>query len=432
MHYIQELVAQHHNGKTAGIYSCCSANIFVLRAAIQRAIEHNTPVLIEATANQVNQFGGYTGMQPHNFYDWVSKLAADMGLPKEHLILGGDHLGPLTWSNCKEAEAMSLAKDLVCAYVTAGFTKIHLDTSMRLADDDKDGRFSDEIIARRGAELCSAAEAAFQKLLQANPNVMAPIYVIGSEVPIPGGAQEAEDSLTVTSKESCLKTLNTFKKVFCDYGLQDAWKRVVGLVVQPGVEFGDTDVFLYNRENAKNLLSILKEQPHLCFEGHSTDYQTSEALKEMVEDGICILKVGPALTFGLREALFSLELIECELIADKSQRSNFRNILEQEMIENPGNWIKYYHGNEQQQKFARAFSMSDRARYYMNGQKIQQSIQRLFENLNNINIPQTIISQYMPVQYRRVQNGKILPTADALVIDHIGDYIDDYLYAIGV
>ena len=48
---------------------------------------------------------------------------------------------------------MEYAKTLVHDYVRAGFTKIHIDTSMKVADDDPNTRLSDEIIARRGATL---------------------------------------------------------------------------------------------------------------------------------------------------------------------------------------------------------------------------------------------------------------------------------------
>jgi D-tagatose-1,6-bisphosphate aldolase subunit GatZ/KbaZ len=107
------------------------------RDALRRAKERNIPVLIEATANQVNQFGGYTGMKPADFYQMVLKMASDIGLPENMMILAGDHLGPLTWQKLPESEAMENSVELVYQYARAGFTKIHLDTSMKVADDRK-------------------------------------------------------------------------------------------------------------------------------------------------------------------------------------------------------------------------------------------------------------------------------------------------------
>ncbi|MFL1089387.1 class II D-tagatose-bisphosphate aldolase non-catalytic subunit, partial [Acinetobacter baumannii] len=92
-------------------------------------------VLIEATSNQVNQFGGYTGMQPADFRDFVYNIARTVGFPAERIILGGDHLGPNCWQDEPAAVAMEKSIDLIKAYVAAGFSKIHLDASMSCADD---------------------------------------------------------------------------------------------------------------------------------------------------------------------------------------------------------------------------------------------------------------------------------------------------------
>jgi D-tagatose-1,6-bisphosphate aldolase subunit GatZ/KbaZ len=208
---------------------------------------------------------------------------------------------------------MPRALELVRGYVLAGFSKIHIDTSMRLADDDPSARLPDETIARRGAELCAAAEDAFAVFRTAYPGAPAPVYVIGSEVPIPGGAMENEETVAVTKPEDCKATLEAFQAAFTRRGLKDAWDRVIALVVQPGVEFADESVVEYDRAAARDLTASLDAWPGLVFEGHSTDYQSKERLREMVEDGIAILKVGPALTFALREGLFALERIEAEL-----------------------------------------------------------------------------------------------------------------------
>ena len=85
------------NGQRAnqyGAFSVCTANPLVLRSSMLHALKHNYVVAIEATANQVNQFGGYTGMQPKDYAALIESLRAEVGLPKEQIILGGDHLGP--------------------------------------------------------------------------------------------------------------------------------------------------------------------------------------------------------------------------------------------------------------------------------------------------------------------------------------------------
>lgn len=426
-----ELVQKQKQGIAVGMYSACTANAFALKAVFLRALKYNQPALIEATANQVDQNGGYTGMTPSDFVAYATRLAEESGLPADRLILGGDHLGPLTRTNQPEEQAMAYADELVHQYVMAGFTKIHLDTSMRLADDDPQAVLPDETIARRGARLCRVAENAWQQRRRTVPKAPAPVYIIGSEVPIPGGAQSAEEAIHVTEPEDCWRTLETFERNFKENGLEEAWKRVIGLVVQPGVEFGDSEIHMYRRQNAKSLTESLRTWEQGIFEGHSTDYQTPQALREMVEDGIAILKVGPALTFALREALFALECVERELCHDTGMPlSDFRAVLDRQMLAEPGYWQKHYHGSPSQLQFARAFSFSDRARYYLPAESVELSMNRLLENLSRCAIPLTLLSQYLPWAYLAVRAGEIENTPQALIFEHIGHYIDEYLFAI--
>ncbi len=154
---------KRREGIRCGIPSYCSANELVIEIALRRAKERNIPVLIEATADQVNQFGGYTGMKPADFYQMVLKMASDIGLPENMMILAGDHLGPLTWQKLPESKAMENSVELVYQYARAGFTKIHLDTSMKVADDPE-GLLQTEVIARRGAKLYKAAMKGYEEL----------------------------------------------------------------------------------------------------------------------------------------------------------------------------------------------------------------------------------------------------------------------------
>lgn len=428
-HPIQQMMDQRREGKICGIESVCSANEFVLEVALKRSKLFNAPVLIEATANQVNQFGGYTGMYPKDFYEMVLKMAAEIGVPENHIILGGDHLGPLTWQNLPETEAMEKSETLVYQYARAGFTKIHLDTSMKVADDPE-GLLSTETIARRGATLYKAAMKGYEELKAEKPDAMRPVFVIGSEVPIPGGAQEAEDTLAVTKPEAFRDTVATYRRVFKEEGIEDGMNDVVAVVTQPGVEFGDDQVFLYDHDAATELCAALNEFPEVCFEGHSTDYQSKECLKRMVEDGIAILKVGPALTYGLRESLFSLSMMEKELVPEEKQ-AHFIETLEKVMLEKPDNWKKHYHGDEKQLALCRKYSFSDRCRYYIGLPEVVESINKLFENLREYPIPMNMLHQYMPISYIKVRDGIIPLDPRELALDGVVAFMEDYEYAIG-
>ena len=427
-HPMQEMMEKRRQGIKCGIPSYCTANELALEIALRRAKMLNQPVLIEATANQVNQYGGYTGMLPKDFYKLVLDMAAAIDLPEQMVILAGDHLGPLTWQNLPEAEAMEKSIELVYQYTRAGFTKIHLDTSMKVADD-AEGLLSTEVIARRGATLYKAAIKGYEELKAEKPDAIRPVFVIGSEVPIPGGAQEAEDSLAVTSVEAFKDTVATYKRVWEEEGVGEGMNDVIAVVVQPGVEFGDDQVFLYDHDAATDLCAALKEFPEVCFEGHSTDYQSAKCLKAMVEDGIAILKVGPALTYGLREALFSMSLMENELVPAE-ERSNFIDVLENTMLANPGNGQKHYHGDEKQLHLARKYSFSDRARYYMGQPEVLAAMEKLFTNLDTYKIPLNMLHQYMPLTYAKVRDGELPLKAKELAMDGVTNFMLDYEYAV--
>ena len=428
-HPMQVMMDRRRNGEKIGVPSYCTANELVLEEALIRAKELNEAVLIEATANQVNQFGGYTGMKPADYYYMVLDMAKRIGVPENHVILAGDHLGPLTWQNEPEESAMAKAEELVYQYAAAGFTKIHLDTSMKVADDPE-GPLSTETVARRGARLYKACMRAYNELLKSKPDAMRPVFVIGSEVPIPGGAQEAEDSLAVTKPEAFEDTVRTYRRVFEEEGVADGMNDVIAVVVQPGVEFGDEQVFFYDRDAAKDLCAKLKEYPQVVFEGHSTDYQSAECLRKMVEDGICILKVGPALTYGLREALFALSMMERELVPAHEQ-AYLIETLDEVMTEKPANWQKHYHGDFHQLGLARKYSFSDRARYYIGGPELVAAQEKLFENLRKYPIPMNMLHQYMPLQYEKVRNGTLTLDPKALALDGVARFMRDYEYAAG-
>ncbi|WP_300381073.1 class II D-tagatose-bisphosphate aldolase, non-catalytic subunit [Clostridium sp.] len=436
IHPMKEMVNRYKGGENVGIFSVCCSNKYVIEAAMEKLLNKKTSLLVEATANQVDQFGGYTGMKPKDYVEYIYEIAKEVGFPSERIILGGDHLGPLTWKNIDPKEAMENAKVLIREYVLAGFTKIHIDTSMPLKGDMESGLFNDSLIAARASVLCKISEESYLELKKKDESALHPVYIIGSEVPIPGGAQveEEEEGPKVTSAEGFKNTVDTFKLVFEELGLTDAWQYVIGVVVQPGVEFSSDYVWEYNREAAKDLIKALDNYPELIFEAHSTDYQTPKALKEMVEDGFVILKVGPALTFGFREGMFALSHIENELLKYNSdvEISKFMEILDFSMVKEPKDWINHYSSESSKMKLERRYSFSDRARYYTPKEEVNFALERLLNNLEDVEIPMTLISQYMHEQYKKIRDKTLEPRATDLLKDIVGEYIEDYLQAVEV
>ena len=360
-HPLFNLARRRQNGLIAGIPSFCCSNRFAIEAILEQSKRFDDKVLIEATSNQVNQFGGYIGMKPADFRNYIYQIADDMGYDKNN----PDY---------------------------------------------------------------STIKAEFLEYQSCHPDAVHPVFIIGSEVPIPGGAQE-EEKMHVTSPDDFVATIESYKYAFAQNGISDLFKYVIAVVVQPGVEFGDGEVHRYNRMDAFGLTEKLREYPDLLFEGHSTDYQSAQSLRQMVEDGIAILKVGPALTFAVRRGLFALAKMEDELIEDASSRSHFIQVLDDVMVENPKDWKKYYHGSEKYIALARKYSYSDRCRYYMGDTRVQKAIHTLLENLNAVDIPMGMLEQYMPIQFVKVRDGKLSKHPAALVRDCVLVVIEDYNYA---
>ena len=427
---LREMVTKRQLGIHCGIPSFCSANKLVIEAILEQAQRFDERVVIEATSNQVNQFGGYTRMQPADFCHFVYQIADKIGFAREKILIGGDHLGPLPWADRPAGEAMQNAEELVRLAVAAGYKKIHLDTSMKLGDDSPTERLSDEVIAERGARLYKVCEAEYQKMLEQNPDEMHPVFVIGSEVPVPGGNQKKDDTVEVTRPEDFERTLMAYRKVFAKHKMAEAWTHIIAIVVQPGVEFGNQGIHPYNRADAVKLCQSLKKYPDIVFEGHSTDYQAPVKLKEMVEDGIAIIKVGPALTFAMREALFSLAMMENELVAKPEDRSHFIEALDDMMVKQPQFWKKYYKGDAHTVALKRRYGFSDRSRYYMAMPEVENAMNKLFANLDNVTIPMGMLHQYMPMQYIKVRDGRLPLRARDLAKDSVVTMVEDYNYAV--
>src|SRR5215203_4614057 len=178
LNVFDELIAAQKRGEAKGLTSVCSAHPYVIKQTLIVSKIFRVSPLIEATCNQVNQFGGYTGMTPKDFVSYIRSIAVKNEFPFEDIVLGADHLGPSVWQNESAESAMDKSKVLIRDYVQAGFVKIHLDCSMRLTDDPH-GALNPEVIARRAAQLAKVSEETVDTGLAP---LYLPRYVIGTEV----------------------------------------------------------------------------------------------------------------------------------------------------------------------------------------------------------------------------------------------------------
>jgi D-tagatose-1,6-bisphosphate aldolase subunit GatZ/KbaZ len=428
------IIKNHKSDGESGIYSICSSNKYVLKAAINYAKINNSILLIEATSNQVNQFGGYMDMTPKQFRKYVHKLLEECNYGEENVILGGDHLGPNPWQNQKSEIAMDYSRQLIKEYVKAGFKKIHLDTSFVCADDsvNNNGILSKEVISRRAAELCKVAEDEILKSEIPGKTV----YVIGTEVPKPGGMVVSDsEELEVSSVDSTEETINLTKDAFESLGLYDAWNRVIAIVTQPGVEFGDKEVYQFNYRKSIKLAKYIENYKNLVYEAHSTDYQSDESLVQLVKNHFAILKVGPALTYAFREVIFKLEELEIELSRyDSSIKvSNLSKIIEDEMTKVPKYWIDHYKGSSDEVAQSRIHSLSDRIRYYWSNPNVSKSILKLINNISQQSkIPESLLDNILIDQFSDYKNDKLLKNPELLINQHIQHVIEPYSKACGM
>ncbi|EEC7614890.1 TPA: tagatose-bisphosphate aldolase subunit GatZ [Escherichia coli] len=416
---MKTLIARHKAGEHIGICSVCSAHPLVIEAALAFDRNSTRKVLIEATSNQVNQFGGYTGMTPADFREFVFTIADKVGFARERIILGGDHLGPNCWQQENADAAMEKSVELVKEYVRAGFSKIHLDASMSCAGDPIP--LAPETVAERAAVLCFAAESVATDCQREQLS-----YVIGTEVPVPGGEASAIQSVHITHVEDAANTLRTHQKAFIARGLTEALTRVIAIVVQPGVEFDHSNIIHYQPQEAQPLAQWI-ENTRMVYEAHSTDYQTRTAYWELVRDHFAILKVGPALTFALREAIFALAQIEQELIAPEN-RSGCLAVIEEVMLDEPQYWKKYYRTGFNDSLLDIRYSLLDRIRYYWPHSRIKNSVDTMMVNLEGVDIPLGMISQYLPKQFERIQSGELSAIPHQLIMDKIYDVLRAYRY----
>lgn len=427
---LENLRAEHLDGTVGGITAVCSAHPDVLACALAQAAAGDSPLLVEATANQVNQFGGYTGMRPEDFVAHVRSLCGAAGLPPQRLFIGADHLGPHPWRKESARRALARAGDLAAACATAGFQKFHLDTGIACADDPGP-HLPVEVAAERAVYLCRATESAVERMPADRTR---PLYVIGAEVPLPGGALDDPATLEVTAPEAVLKTVATFGERFIGAGLEGAWTRVLAVVVQPGVEFGDVAVAGYDPEKAAALSAVHARLPGIMtYEVHAADYQSPAALSLLIRDHFTVLKVGPCLTNAFREAVFALADIEAEWLGQRRgvSLSHIRDVLENAMLLRPQHWQSHYRGRSEEQRYQRSYSLRDRVRYYWSFPEVEQSLARLFANLAP-DIPTALLHQYFPDLCPIVFGGEIVPpNPKALIRGRIQKVLAAYFKACG-
>ncbi len=380
---LRDIVRRNRAGHAVAIPSVCSAQPDVLRASLVMAQRLDRQIVIEATSNQVNQDGGYTGITPSGFIDFVHALADAQDVDRARIIFGGDHLGPQVWRKMGAEAAMAKADALVREYVAAGFGKIHLDCSEGCAGEP--AQLGDEVTAARSAQLARVCCAAGDDLL----------FVVGTEVPPPGGARMDEHGdIPPTQPGAARATLAAHDAAFGDMA-----GMIGGLVVQPGVEFSPTAVHALPMDRDPHLLDALQDHPHICLEAHSTDYQDPAVFPRLATLGFAFQKVGPALTFAYREALYVLDQL-------RAQKGALQATMEAVMLADPASWQGHYSGDAKALYHQRHFGLADRIRYYWPHPAAKRAVQDLMGAFDTTISQIALASVFDPIVLERAERLK--------------------------
>jgi D-tagatose-1,6-bisphosphate aldolase subunit GatZ/KbaZ len=216
-----------------------------------------------------------------------------------------------------------------------------------------------------------------------------------------------------TKPDAVRETYAVHKQLFEAGGLSAAFERVIAIVVQPRVESAQMSVVLYDAARARELVSARADLGGLVYEAHSTDYQTGAALKALVDDGFSILKIGPSLTYALREALYAMELAAGEV---HHGPRDLHDTMERLMLADPGPWKDHIHGTAASQESQRHYGLADRIRYYWLKPEAEAALARLHDRFGRTRPHIGLLSQYLsgPFVKEALEAGDDLSSPDAL------------------
>ena len=297
------LVSERLTDGRAGVTSVCTAHPIVIEAALSLGASHG-----QARPHRGDLQSGQPGGRLHR-HD-AGRFPRDSSRPlrrasvfdPSRIILGGDHLGPNPWKHLPADEAMQRAKTMIDAYARAGFAKLHLDTSMGCAGEPAAlARRSDRWARRRlgqsrGRRRGKRASLRFTSSAPKSP------------------CREARSTrwtaLEVTRPEAALRTVEVHQKAFSDAGLEAAFARAIGVVVQAGRRVRQRRSHSLQAREGGAPHGSVGEAAGLCLRSALDGLSAGGLLSTLwCRDGFAILKVGPWLTFALREALYGLDCI---------------------------------------------------------------------------------------------------------------------------
>ena len=360
MKSLLDIARDNRAGAATGVAAFRTANAEILRTIFR-------PILIDASAGAVNLAGGYAGMTPSGFRNFLDIVAAGEGVDPARIVLGGSRLGPALWRDEPASIAMGRTVQLVEACVEGGYDKLHVDTSIPCVDD---GTLSIEARIARATILCQAAEraAAGRPLL----------YTISITNAAPAGT---------TTPADVHRLFELTERAFTAASIRPALERIVSVAVDFG-GFSTSPDF----PGLAALAGTIFEVPYAVLEAASADYQDEAILRALLGSRVAILGIGPELGAAFRQAVVAMSHIEAWL---GGRPSGVLTLLETELTGGGGD-----------APAPGLFALDDPARRHWAGPRLAAAVQRLFANIDAAAAPPGLLAQYVP-HLRQAGTGRL-------------------------
>ena len=424
------MVDCHYGSKPQGrekrdLCSEVSEPDFVQEVYLRQALADGSLALFEICADMLNPHGQSGKMISDDFIVNVKQIAVKTGFPRDRLIFGVNDLSPSLWKD----ESIESALKKTCAFisdlVSLGFNKLGIHAGIPLKGDPADQPLPQKVIIEREAALYQAAEGAAAALLDEEK----PLYVIDVN-PSQG---MTENQKNMVCKEDVEIAVDRFTQIAAAAGLPEMKERLLAVRIFLGAGYNSEKVIPFDSPLIKELGECVYRDKPVVMEVLHTDFQPKTVLNQLVDNHFAFLSIGSELTYTMREALFSMARMENETMVGKPgvYLSNFIIELDRAMQLAPRYWQKYYTGNGFEQLVARKYSLYDRSRFFLEDKEVRKMKKRLFDNLIEYPVPQTVMRQFMPRQYERVAAGELENKPDVLMMDAVRHALSRYSRACG-
>jgi D-tagatose-1,6-bisphosphate aldolase subunit GatZ/KbaZ len=405
MKYQKLIEIAHRNcqGERIGIISLDALHPIVVEAYLLSALEDGFPAVIEVGAHSFSD----NRTTPSAFTNNINQIAEKVEFPLDQLIFSAYDLNLLVQMDTADQNEQKKISHIISEIIEGGFGIFGLNAS---------GANFGELIRT------------IEKSVSENLGAHKPLYVID----LPGAQADPGRGSFSDPAENDAKIPHLIEEMLvdCEPNIKE---RILAVRMSLGRGHDGETVFPFSKHVFSDIHARLKAVfPNLLGAGH-IDHQPQSILSELVKAHFGYMRVGSELTYTMREAIFSLAMMENESMQGKPgvYLSNLMVELDKAMQFSPDRWSAYYPGNGFEQLLARKYSLYDRSRFFWDDEEVQEAWARLVQNFKSYPVPVTVLRQFMPDQYAHLVSGEIQNTPETLVLDKLQDILRRYSTACG-